>query len=332
MVAICYRTTPQAQSGSVLKIRWPVDFTLYTRAIAAYKFHVPQPGQPAINAATRCCAVYGFPIRHSASPAMHNAAFTALGLNWRYLAFEVPPDKLRAAIAGAKAMQFAGLNLTVPHKLPAVDMVDALDESAKTWGAVNTIHFEPADAGGEIRAVGFNTDADAMVTALREDLKVELRGAKVLLLGAGGAGRTAALKLASENVAELFLVNRTQSKADAVAGEIKDKFPAVRVASGHPKIAVDLVLNATSLGLKPGDPSPLDEKQFSLRQARAVYDMIYNPGETALLKAAKAAGCRAANGLGMLLHQGAKAFEIWTGKSAPLDVMRRALELNIYGH
>jgi shikimate dehydrogenase len=169
-----------------------------------------------------------------------------------------------------------------------------------------------------------------VVTALREDLKMELRGAKVLLLGAGGAGRTAALKLASGNVAELFLVNRTQSKADAVAGEIKKQFPSVRVAVGHPKTAVDLVLNATSVGLQPGDPSPLDEKQFSLRQARAVYDMIYNPAETALLKAAKAAGCRASNGMGMLLYQGAKAFEIWTGKPAPLDVMRRALEAEVY--
>ena len=262
---------------------------------------------------------------------MHNAAFAALGLNWRYLAFEVHPDHLRAAIAGARAMHFAGLNLTVPHKLLAVDMVDVLDESAKTWGAVNTVIFKGADAGGEIRAVGYNTDADAIATALREDLKVELRGAKVLLLGAGGAGRTAALKLASENVAELFLVNRTRGKAEALAGEIKRQFPSVRVTTGHPQIAVDLVLNATSLGLKPGDPSPLDETQFSLRQARAVYDMIYNPAETALLQTARAAGCKTSNGLGMLLHQGAKAFEIWTKRKAPLAVMRRALRAAIYG-
>lgn len=293
---------------------------------------------------------------------MHNAAFAALGLNWRYLAFEVRPDDLRAAIAGAEAMRFAGLNLTVPHKLLAVNIVDVLDKSAKIWGAVNTIRFEGRDSKGawlplcefgvpsrqlrdgqtqpakppeggtpnEIRAHGFNTDADAIVTALREDLKVELRGAKVFLLGAGGAGRTAALKLASENVAELFLVNRTQGKADAVAGEIKKQFPSVSVTVGYPKTEVDLIVNATSIGLKPGDPSPLDEKQFSLRQARAVYDLIYNPPETALLQAAKAAGRKTANGLGMLLHQGAKAFEIWTGKPAPLDVMRRALEAEVY--
>jgi shikimate dehydrogenase len=300
--------------------------------VAEYKWRVSQPVQPAINAATRLCAVIGSPIRHSASPAMHNAAFAALGLDWRYLAFEVDPKNLRAAIAGAKAMNFAGLNLTLPHKLLAVEMVDALDESAKKWGAVNTIKFERS-AGGTpaLHSVGFNTDADAITQSLREDLKLKLRGEKFLLLGAGGAGRTAALKLASEKVAELFLVNRTKSKAQEIAAEIKKQFPSVKVSIGFPKTKVDLVLNATSLGLKTDDASPLDEKQFSLNQTRAVYDMIYRPAETALLKAAKAAGCKTANGLGMLLHQGAKAFEIWTGKPAPLDVMRRALEQNIYG-
>jgi shikimate dehydrogenase len=287
---------------------------------------VPQPVQPAINALTRLCAIFGSPIAHSASPAMHNAAFAALGLNWRYLAFEVNPKNLRAAIEGAKAMNFVGINLTVPHKLLAVEMVDALDESAKKWGAVNTIKFN------EKGAVGFNTDADGLTNSLREDLKMDLHGAKVLLLGAGGAGSTAALKLASENISELFLVNRTEEKADAVAGEIIERFPSVKVSVGYPRANVDLILNATSLGLKADDSSPLDEKHFSLKQTRAVYDMIYRPAETKLLAAAKAAGCKTANGLGMLLHQGAKAFEIWTGKLAPRDVMRRALEENIYGH
>ena len=265
---------------------------------------------------------------------MQNAAFAARGLNWRYLAFEVPPHDLRAAIAGARAMGFAGLNLTVPHKLLALKLVDALDPSAKKWRAVNTIRFESTGGRGrlKIRAVGFNTDADALTTALREDLKVALRGARVLLLGAGGAGRTAALKLAAEKVAELFLVNRTPRKAKALAGEIKNKFPTVRVTVGYPGSAVDLLINATSLGLQPGDAVPLDGRQFSLKQAGAVYDMIYRPAETPLLKAARKAGCKTANGLGMLLHQGAKAFEIWTGKPAPLDVMRRALAQNIYGH
>ncbi len=277
---------------------------------------------------------------------MHNAAFAALGLNWRYLAFEVDPKNLRAAIEGARAMGFAGLNLTVPHKLLAVDMVDALDESAKVWGAVNTIRFEGRTeksdwlplrefhqgAPVEIRAQGFNTDAEGLAAALREDLSIELSGKKVLLLGAGGAGRTAALKLASENVLELFLVNRTFSKTLDLQVEIKKNFPAVYVGLDYPKTEVDLVINATSLGLKSEDASPLDESRFSLKQTRAVYDMIYRPAATPLLAAAKAAGCKTANGLGMLLHQGAKAFEIWTGQTAPRDVMRRALEQNIYGH
>jgi shikimate dehydrogenase len=317
--------------------------------VAAYKFRVPQPNPPAINAATRLCAVYGFPIRHSASPAMHNAAFAALSLNWRYLAFEVDPKNLRAAIDGAKAMQFAGLNLTVPHKLLALETMDALDDSAKMFGAVNTIRFEGRDAKGvwlplprfepasadgpfKIRTHGFNTDAVAIARTLREELKLDLRGAKILLLGAGGTGRTAALKFAAEKVAELFIVNRTRNKAEKLAEEVKKRFRTVNVNVGYPQSGIDLLVNATSLGLKTNDPSPLDGKQFPLRQTRAVYDVIYRPAETTLLKMAKVAGCRTANGLGMLLHQGAAAFEIWTGKPAPLDVMRRALEQNVYGH
>jgi shikimate dehydrogenase len=275
---------------------------------------------------------------------MHNAAFATLGLNWRYLAFEVEPKNLRAAIEGAKAMQFAGLNLTVPHKLLAMEMLDEFDESAKTWGAVNTVRFEARDGNGqwqplchfpeavpgEIRSHGFNTDADGIVTALREDLKLKLRGAKVFLLGTGGAGQVAALRLAAENVSELFLTDYVSAKAGAVAQEIRKRHPQIKTVVGFPKGPVDLLLNATPLGLKAGDASPLEGTPFSPQQARAVYDMIYNPSETALLKSAKAAGCKTANGLGMLLHQGAKAFEIWTGQPAPLDVMRRALEIAVH--
>ncbi|MFA6542857.1 MAG: shikimate dehydrogenase [Limisphaerales bacterium] len=299
-----------------------------------------------LRASTRFCAVYGHPVKHSASPAMHNPAIAALGLDWRYLACDVHPDRLREAIAGAQAMKFIGLNLTVPHKLLAVDIVDALDESAQTWGAVNTVRFEAKDASGawqplakvnpdevgELRSHGFNTDAGAITRSLREDLGFEPRGGSVLLLGAGGAGRTAALKLASDGVGSLFLVNRTASKAEEVAAEIRTRFPAVRVQAGWPDADVDLVLNATSLGLKPGDGSPLDEMKFPLRRTRAVYDMIYRPAETPLLRAARAAGCRIANGLGMLLYQGAKALEIWTGRPAPVEVMRAALVKNIYGN
>jgi len=275
---------------------------------------------------------------------MQNAGIGALGLDWRYLAFDVAPENLREAIAGAKAMKFIGLNLTVPHKLLAMDFMDVLDESARRWGAVNTIRFEAQDEHGawrpvgeftdvpnQIRTHGFNTDADAIVRAIREDLEVSFRGARVLLLGAGGAGRAAALRLAQEDVGELFLVNRTQSKAEEVAREIRERFPEVEVKVGYPRGPVELLLNATSLGLKSGDPLPLDERAFPFRNVDAVYDMIYRPAETSLLRAAREEGCRVANGLGMLLYQGAKALEIWSGQPAPIAEMRRALEQNVYG-
>lgn len=277
---------------------------------------------------------------------MQNAGLAALGLDWRYLAFDVRPEELAVALAGARAMRFIGLNLTVPHKLLALELVEVLDASARAWGAVNTVRFEARVGPGEwqplgqleevpdpaeLRAHGFNTDADALERALREDLGLALPGLRVLLLGAGGAGRTAALKLASAGVAALFLVNRTRSKAEAVAAEILRRYPGVQVQLGYPPGPVELVLNATSLGLRPGDAPPWDAAAFDLRRAGAAYDLIYRPAETPFLAAARAAGCRAANGLGMLLHQGARALEIWTGRPAPLAVMRRALEASVYG-
>jgi shikimate dehydrogenase len=274
---------------------------------------------------------------------MQNAGIAMLGLNWRYLAFEVRPDDLESAIAGAAAMHFIGLNLTVPHKLLAYEMVDVLDESAKAWGAVNTIRFEGrsdsgewrplrefSNAPSEIRSHGFNTDADAITRSLKEDLGIDVRGGKALLLGAGGAGRTAALKIAADGARELFLVNRTESKAQELAEEIRTRFPNSKVTVGYPSQAVDLLLNATSVGLS-GNESPLNEGEFSIARAGAVYDMIYRPAETPLLISAKAAGCRNSNGIGMLLYQGTAALEIWTGQPAPVEIMREALMKEVYG-
>lgn len=297
-----------------------------------------------INAVTRLCAVLGRPIQHSASPAMQNAGMAALGLNWRYLACEVAPEDLAAAIRGARAMHFLGLNLTVPHKLLAMSLVDDLDLSAETWGAVNTIRFEAEDPAGTwrplaelselrgpVRSRGFNTDANAIVRSISEDLAIEPRGARVLLLGAGGAGRTAALRLADEGVCALWLINRTEEKAAELAREVADRFPAVEVQVGYPDSAVEIILNATSLGLKAGDGLPLDIGRFPLNRADVVFDMIYRPSETPLLHAARQAGCRTANGLGMLLYQGAAALELWSGCPAPVEVMRSALQHEIYG-
>lgn len=298
-----------------------------------------------INGATRFCAVVGHPIAHTASPAMQNAAIAALGLNWRYLALDVHPSDLQAAINGARAMKFVGLNLTVPHKVLAMEMMDELDESARCWGAVNTVRFEARDANGqwvpvhkarpetaaEIRAHGFNTDADAFVRAVREELELELAGARVLIVGVGGAGQVAALRLALERVSELFLVDCVGVKAEAVAAQIRKRYPEVKVHVGFPDHAVELLVHATPLGWKPDDPLPFTEAEFPLNLAGAVYDMVYRPAETKLLRAAKAAGCRIANGLGMLLYQGARALELWAGQPAPIEVMRRALEQTVYG-
>ncbi len=301
--------------------------------------------QVSIAAATRYAAVYGHPVKHSASPAMHNAALAQLGLDWRYLAFDVHPDHLAEALRGAERMKFIGLNLTVPHKLLALDLVSELDSSAREWGSVNTVLFEGRSSADDwkplrlcdpakiiaTRSRGFNTDADGLARAMQEDLGFVVRSSCVLILGAGGAGRTAALKLAADGARRLYLVNRTREKAEQVAREIQMRFPQVEVELGYPPGRIDLVLNATSLGLNPADSLPFSPVEFSLNQAALAYDMIYRPAETPFLAEAVRAGARIANGLGMLLYQGAKALEIWSGEKAPIETMRAALKEHIYG-
>jgi len=276
---------------------------------------------------------------------MQNAAIEHAGLDWKYLAFDVDPKQLKEAIEGAKAMKFVGLNLTVPHKLLALDMMDILDAGARTWGAVNTVLFEAQGYDEQwqpvykvdpvqirkIRAKGYNTDADAIVQAIQEDLSITVKGARILLLGAGGAGRVAALRFAAEGARSIFLINRTVRKATELQNEIRNRFPLVEAEVGYPWGNVDIVVNATSLGLSADDPLPLDEKCFSLSKARKVYDMIYRPAKTPFLELAKKSGCEVSNGLGMLLYQGAKAFEIWSGQQAPLAKMKQALRTAVYG-
>jgi shikimate dehydrogenase len=272
--------------------------------------------------------VFGHPIAHTASPPMHNAAFAALEMNWAYLAFDVDPANLRSALLGARDLGLRGVNLTVPHKILALDIVDEVDADARKLGAVNTVSIE----NGKLR--GFNTDGYGIAKAIREEFNFGFKGKRVLVLGAGGAGRAVAVKAASDGALRVYVANRTPAKVEPIAAEIaKTKSECRPVGVTAEALApvmpdVDLLINTTSVGLKEGETLGLPANLFTPQLF--VYDTIYRPSETELLKAAAEAGARTANGLSMLLHQGIKSFEIWTGRKAPLAVMRRALRAAVY--
>lgn len=273
-------------------------------------------------------AVLGHPIGHSVSPAMHNAALAAMAraepqfAAWRYFRFDVPPDQLATALPRLHAAGFHGLNLTVPHKVLARDLVGEIDPAAAAIGAVNTLRRTATGWRG------FNTDGYGLATALREELDAELAGATVVLLGAGGAARSAAVECLQRRCAALWIANRTRANLDALlaalhplAGGIPlHGFDPAEPPAGLPAGA--LVINATSAGLRPDDPAPIALRR--LPPGIRVYDMIYNPPQTALLREAASLGRPHAHGLSMLVHQGARALEIWTGAAVPAPVMRAA--------
>lgn len=274
-----------------------------------------------IDGKTRIVGVLGDPVAHSASPAMHNAAFAATGLNWVYVACHVSPSRLAGAVRGARDLGWVGLSLTVPHKVAALELVDRLDDEARVLGAVNTLRFT---TDGCIE--GFNTDGYGLVKALDEEFGLSLRGRHVLILGAGGgAGRALAMKCALEKAGRLYLANRTRERMEELYARVQATGIAAEMLSlneaGRVLGNVEVIINATSVGLRSGDSLLLQPHRHHY-----VYDTIYNPPETALLRAARQVGARAANGLSMLLHQGARAWEIWTGRPAPVEVMRKALQ------
>jgi shikimate dehydrogenase len=282
-----------------------------------------------IDGSTKLVGVFGWPITHTASPAMHNAAFDALQMNWTYLAFPVDPQHLRSALHGARDMGLVGLNLTIPHKILALDLVDEIDTQARKLGALNTVSIENS------RLRGFNTDGYGFSKAIKEEFNLSLKGKRVLVLGAGGAGRTIAIQSGLDGAAKVFIANRTPAKIEPIARELaaaKVECHALPLKSKDiARIApeIDLLVNATSVGLAPGDSLGLDPAVFSPKLF--VYDTVYRPAETELLRLAAEAGAKVANGLSMLLHQGAKSFEIWTKRKAPAAVMRRALQAAIDG-
>jgi shikimate dehydrogenase len=274
--------------------------------------------------------VIGHPIGHSLSPQMHNAALAGLAASdarfaeWRYLAFDIPPADLASALGLMGSHGFHGVNLTVPHKVLAVGMVASLDPAAREVGAVNTLLRE--GSGWK----GFNTDGYGLSAGIREGLGVGLRGMPVILLGAGGAARGAAVECLRAGCAGLWIINRTRASLDSLLSHlapIAGRIPIGAFRNTGPERDLAqraLVINATSLGLRAADPSPVDLS--ALPGVTAVYDMVYNPPMTKLLEQARGLGIKCANGLGMLVHQGAKALEIWTGVSAEktAPVMRAA--------
>ena len=279
--------------------------------------------------------VLGDPVAHSLSPQMQNAALKECGLSCQYAAFQIAPNELAEALDLLRRLDFVGLNLTVPHKIAALSLVDEVEERARKIGAINTIVFRDG------KSLGCNTDGPGFARAIREEFSVDLRDLRVLLLGAGGgAGRALAYQCARENCERLVLVNRTFEKAQALARELAGSFRGPRVLGPEARLEAvrweesalrrqlgrtDLVVNATTLGLKQSDPSPLPRALIAPHLM--IYDLVYKEGPTPLLSAAEEAGARGANGLTMLLHQGALAFELWFDRPAPLAAMRAALEL-----
>lgn len=285
-----------------------------------------------ITGKTRLCFVLGHPIAHTLSPAMHNAGFATLGLPYVYLPWAVPPEGLPAAAAAFRAMEnFAGANVTVPHKEAIRKSLDALSPEAEGIGAVNTV--VPRDG----RLVGFNTDGEGFLISLREEGKMDPRGARALLLGAGGGAKGVAYALASGGAAAIVVANRSAGRAEALVEALSARFPGCQFLAlplQSPRVAdalrsADVLVNATAVGLAHGETLPLELD--GLRSTTLVCDLIYRPPETALLKEARGRGCRALNGLGMLLHQGAAAFRLFTREAPPVEAMRAALVRGLAG-
>ena len=280
--------------------------------------------KPLLSGHTQIVGVIGWPIEHSVSPQMHNAAFRALDLDWCYVPFPVQPERVPEALAGVRALGLRGINATVPHKQALLPLVDERTPEAQAIGAVNTVIVQ----GG--RLLGHNTDAKGFLRALAE-AGFEPRGCSALVLGAGGAARAVIYALASVG-AQVTILNRTPQRAADLAATFVQVNPQARLVAGRldadrltrAAAGAELVVQTTPLGMWPRvEASPWPEEVPFPPQA-FLYDLIYNPRETQLMRRARQAGAQAENGLGMLVHQGAEAFELWTGVAAPVEVMRAA--------
>jgi shikimate dehydrogenase len=277
-----------------------------------------------ISGKTKICALIGKPVDHSLSPCIQNAAFQYLDLDFIYVAFEVRPEDIFGAIIGIKSLKIHGLNVTMPLKEKIVERLDQLDENARRIKAVNTI----INKQGIL--FGFNTDGEGALRALEKNNQ-GIKNKKIVILGAGGASRALCYTLAKQTE-EIVILNRTQQKAFALAEELS-KTSKSKIHYGHLERSIiekelenaDLLINATSLGMHPNEyESPID--QDLLRSDLPIFDLVYNPIETRLLREAKKIGAPTIGGLNMLVHQGASSFEIWTEEKAPVNIMMTAAQ------
>jgi shikimate dehydrogenase len=279
--------------------------------------------------------VFGDPVAHSLSPQMQNAALDACKIEMQYAHFHIRASELRSALRFLRKLDFIGINLTVPHKIAAFAQIDEVDERASRAGAVNTIRVR------DKKLVGSNTDGEGFLRAIRTEFSVDVRDLRVMIIGAGGGtGHAIAWQCALENCERLVLVNRALEKANPLAERLRPFFSGPRVlgpvarleavawdeAALRAQLAdIDLIVNATPLGMNPSDPSPIPARL--LAPHHMVFDVLYAPSKSSLLRATDEAGARGANGLLMLLHQGALSFSIWFDREAPIEAMREALPL-----
>ena len=279
-----------------------------------------------ITGKTRICGLIGDPVEHTMSPVMHNAAYRQMGLDYVYVPFRVIAEELGKAIDGMRALNIRGLNVTIPHKVAVISFLDKLDPLAEKIGAVNTV----VNDNGVL--TGYNTDATGFLRALMEK-GINPRGKNVLILGAGGASKAVSLILADNGAERLIILNRAEElnwayelagsisqlyNMDAKAGELNRE----SLDSVMERIDISILVNATSVGMTPDvDKTPFDVDL--LRPGLVVFDVVYNPLRTRLLRDAEAAGAKTTSGIEMLVWQGALAFEKWTGQEAPPDLMRR---------
>lgn len=276
-----------------------------------------------IDGKTKLLCLIGDPVEHSLSPMMYNLSFERLGLNYVYLAFRVTREKLKAAVEGFRVIGVRGFNVTTPLKKAIVALLDRLDPSAAKIGAVNTVLNEHDEF------VGFNTDGLGVIKAL-EDRGIKLSGLAIVLIGAGSAGRAIAYAF-SEMPCKLTIMNRTAEKAKALAEELSGRLAEISwkpltvdsIAECIPR--ADIVVNATSIGMRPMDMETPIPKKF-LKKDMVVFDIVYNPLETRLLREAREIGALTLDGLEMLLHQGIEAFKIWFGLEPPVELLKDAFE------